>query len=135
MLYELDENPVRRRRVQERDEVTFCTLTGFTVHEAETRSFQSLEFGADVGDFERYVMEPRSSSGQEAPDGGVGGEWLEKFDLSHEGDLDPLGFERLRGGTVLPGEEFVESTALCDGVHGDAHVMKGSIRRRRIHHL
>ena len=114
--------------------MTFRAPSGFSVNEADAFALETLELGGDIVDAIGDVMQARTSTLEEATDGGVGSEGLEELDGADEGDTDSLGLEDLWWGTAFAGEEFVEGASLFDGGHGDGHVVEGSIRRRREHH-
>lgn len=102
---------------------------GRLVHGSEAGIPESRERFVEIRDPERYVMEPRAASVQEATDGRVGIQGLEKLDGPDEGHVDALVGEGLHRGTRLPGQEFVQGSGVRDGADGDSHV----IERKRIH--
>lgn len=84
---------------------------------------QTGHLGPDVRCTVGDVMETGTTTVQEAPDGGVGGEGLQELQLADEGDADALSGEFLHRGTRSTAQAFVERPGLLDGGDGDSDMI------------
>lgn len=134
MLYQLDQDSVGARRMQESDQMSACSGSRCAVDESDPFGFEASEFGFEVVGSIGDVMQGLPTALEEAAHGAIGAEGLEEFDGAREGDTDTLGFERFGVGTVLAGKEFEVTATLFDRVNGDRHVIEWTVRRRGWHH-
>ena len=104
--------------------MTVGSRPGCAIDEPDSSSFQTFQFAGKVWRSKSDVMECLPTSLEEPTYGRVWTERFEKFDGSCKGNTDALFFEEFRLGTGFAGYEFEETTALLDGVHGDADMVQ-----------
>ena len=114
MLNQFDEDPSGAGWVQEGDQVPVGPHARLAVDELDPFGFEPNEFRREVVGTVGDVVECLSTTLEEATHGGIGSEWLEKFDGACEGGTDPIGFTGFGQGTVVAGQEFEETATLFD---------------------
>jgi hypothetical protein len=111
--------------MEEGDPVPTGAGPGLPVDEFHPGPGETLELGREIGHPVCDVMEAGAPSLEEAGDRSrrIGG--LQEFGATHEGNPDPLTLHFFRGGTSLPGQEFVDWSALSNGVYRDRNMVDG----------
>jgi len=128
-LNELDEDSAGAAGVKEGDLMTAGAGTGGRVDELDATFRQPRQIGAEVVGEIGDVVQGGSSSREEAPHRGFGPQGLEDLDRAAEGDAYALGFQGLRVGTYVTGEELEEPARVVDGGDRDSHVVEWAIAR------
>jgi hypothetical protein len=98
---------------------------GLPVDEAKALRFQPPE---GLGQFLHgpgHMVQPRTAPPEEAPDGGVLRQRLQKFYGAHQEDPDALIGKLLRDGTGDPLQAFIEGPGRFQGGDGDPQVVEG----------
>ena len=97
---------------------------GGFVDEFEPLRLQAAERFREIGDPVGDVVKALAPFLQEATDGGIGRQGLEKFDGPDEEDPDTLRREVLHRGTRVLGHELEERTGLLQGGDGHGNVVQ-----------
>ena len=131
LLFELDQHPVRRRRVDEGDERTFGAGSRLLVDQANAARLELRQRGADVIDPQGDVMEPGSALLDVPGDGRIGGGPLEQLER-RVSDRHEMGAHALRRDVLdafdLEAERVaVERQCRLDVSDGDADVIENRL--------
>jgi hypothetical protein len=99
---------------------------GFTIDEFVPLGLEAAQFGRQVRDAPRHVVEAGPPLLEEAGHAGVGAAGLDELHLAEEGHVDPLVGEFLHRGTGGTAHAFEERTRGGDGRHHHADVVEGA---------